>query len=113
MNDYQYHLIVSEDDVLAARQLAVDLAGGNPQHTFLVKLQDNQGSILYGADLMATEQLRQMMAQVSGVLPSLRWFRMDAQTSELQESTEEVQTGQRWNFNDSLETLGLNFSLES
>ncbi|HEY0076587.1 MAG TPA: hypothetical protein VGB77_21030 [Abditibacteriaceae bacterium] len=109
-NKYRYHQIVGAADVDRARLLAVQIAGGNAQDTFLVKLQDQQGNLFYAADLGASEQLRNMMVQAAGALPSLSWFRMDVHTNELQASTEALPDGaigQVWTFGDSLAVCNL------
>jgi hypothetical protein len=109
MNKYRHHLIVPEADLALAKQLAMQLAGGTPDTWFLLRLQDSQGQTFYATNLPTSEPLRQAMAGAAAALPSLRWFRVDICTNELQESTElvEVEAGQEWTFDDSLAVCDL------
>ena len=107
---YRFHLVIAAEDQAEANIVAAlvdpDLEG---RRSFMLPLsRDGQGPATHFAALsLATEAMLATMekALVAGALPSLRFWRMDAESEALQATsspTARISLGEAWDWADTL-----------
>lgn len=107
------HLFCRADHQNAANAVAVAITD-NPADaaTFSVELEDTNGQTWYGCSTAATEAIRDAAYQAfgTGVVPSIRFFSLDAATEVLNTTNVPgamTSIGQVYSWQDALTALGL------